>query len=112
MLEKYKNMKVQSLVIKREVLSEKEYEILSDITGAFNAECSFAVKVSDIKECLEITNDLNTGEEVMDCAGRTWIPDYDSDINFMTKILKESEGCDYIIVEFDNYYEPYTTETD
>ncbi len=105
-------MKVQSYIIKKEILVDSEYELLTNVCGAFNAESSFAVKVSDIKECLEITNDLNTGEEVMDCAGRTWIPDYDGDINFMTKILKESEGCDYIIVEFDNYYEPYTTETD
>lgn len=94
-------MIVNSYVIDKDVLIDTEYQILCDISGAWNAESSFAIKTKDIKESLESTIDMNTGEEVTDCSGRVWIPDYDSEINFLTKILKEVENCEYLIIQFD-----------
>ena len=94
-------MKVQSYVIDKEVLMDSEYELLCNISGAWNAESSFAVKISDIKDALETTIEIIDGEEVTDCSGRVWIPDYDSEINFMEKILKESEDSEFIIIYFD-----------
>jgi len=93
-------MRVQSYVIEKDVLTDSEYELLCNISGAWNAESSFAVKISDIKDCLEITKEVNDGSEVMDCSGRKFVPNYDSDINFMTKLIDETAGCEYIIVEF------------
>jgi hypothetical protein len=94
-------MKALSYIIRKEVLVDSEYELLCNISGAWDAESSFVIKVSDIINCLKVTKEIDTGEEVVDCSGRRWIPDYDSDINFMTKIIKEAGDCAYIIVEFD-----------
>lgn len=93
-------MKCQSYVIRKEDLQDYEYDILVNICGAFDAESSFAVKVPEIKDCLDVTKELNDGSEVMDCVGRTWVPNYDDDIKFMENLLMLADGCDYVIVEF------------
>ena len=93
-------MKVQSYVVKNEVLSDSELDLLGNISGTFNPEASFAIKISDIKNCLDVTKELE-GKECMDCAGRISTSDYSSDIKFMVKLISEASDCDYVIVEFD-----------
>jgi len=103
-------MKVSSYVIKREVLLEPEIDLLYNISGAIG-DADFAVKISDIKECLETSKEL-TGQEVCDCAGRRWTTDYTNDIYFMEKLLTETADCEYLIIDFGNYFEPYSVEED
>jgi hypothetical protein len=103
-------MKTLSYVIKREVLLESELDLLCNISGA-SGDANFAVNVDEIKECLEVSQDL-TNQEVCDCAGRHWTTDYTDDINFMKKLLAEIEDCKYVIVDFENYFEPYAIEED
>ena len=93
-------MKVQSYVIERNDLTDNEYELLCNISGAWDVEFSFVVKISEIKECLDLTIE-NNGVEVCDCSGRHWDADYDLDINFMENLLKDSDECEFVIVKLD-----------
>lgn len=93
-------MKINSYLIKRDDLTDSQLEMLVNISGAWNSEYSFSVNITSIKDCLELTEEMNDGSEAMDCIGRTWIPNYDEDIKFMKDILNKAEGCDYIIIDY------------
>lgn len=95
-------MKVQSYVIQYKDLTDPQLDILVNVSGCFNPNYSFIVLVKDISYCLETTIELNDGSEVCDCSGRHWVPNYDEDIEFMTKLLADAEGCEYVIVHINN----------
>lgn len=92
-------MKVPAFVCDKKNFSESEYDILCNIAGAWNADCSFAINLFDIRDSLQATIEVNDGSEVCDCSGRTWVPNYDDEIKFLKALIAEADHSDYIIVK-------------
>jgi len=93
-------MIVQSYLIQYKDLTANQKEILCNIAYGYLdvPDYSFVLKISDIVDCLDATQELNDGKEVCDCQGRHWVPNYDADIEYMTNLIVMADGCEYVIV--------------
>jgi hypothetical protein len=95
-------MKIKkALFIDAKDLKDNEYDIYFGLSGE-NSDSTLVVSVSDMKECLEASIDLN-GQTVGDCQGRVWEQNLDKDIAYMTSVLAEVGDAEFIVVLDDEY---------
>jgi len=63
-----------------------------------NQSTPYVVNVQDIRNCLEVSIELNDGKKTMNCSGNRF-EYYDSDIQYLTELLEKIEDCEFVIVK-------------